>query len=42
MGGHIHAISLAQHLFGSSVESVEVMGQTPLAYVHLDYGGKPN
>ncbi len=40
MAGHIHAISLAQHLFGAGVESVEVMGQTPLAYVHLDYGEK--
>ena len=42
MAGHIHTISLAQHLFGAGVESVEAMGQTPLAYVHLDYGGKPN
>jgi len=42
MGGHIHAISLAQHLFGSGVESVEAMGQTPLAYVHLNYGDKPH
>jgi len=40
MAGHIHAISLAQHLFGAGVESVECMGQTPLAYVHLDYAGK--
>lgn len=42
MASHIHAISLAQHLFGAGVEAVEAMGQTPLAYVHLDYGGKPN
>ena len=42
MAGHIHAICLAQHLFGAGVESVECMGQTPLAYVHLDYGGKPD
>jgi predicted dehydrogenase len=40
MAGHIHAISLAQHLFGSGVETVSCMGQTPLAYVHLDFGGK--
>lgn len=40
MGGHIHSISLAQYLFGSGVESVECMGKTPLAYVHLDYGKK--
>lgn len=42
MAAHIHAISLAQHLFGSGVESVECMGQTPLAYVHLDYGKQPD
>ena len=42
MAGHIHAISLAQHLFGAGVESVECMGGTPLAHVHLDYDGKPN
>ena len=42
MAGHIHAISLAQHLFGDGVEAVECMGQTPLAYVHLDYGDKAN
>ena len=42
MAGHIHAISLAQHLFGAGVESVECMGQTPLAYVHLAYGEKPD
>ena len=42
MAGHIHAISLAQHLFGPGVESVECMGRTPLAYVHLDYGEKPD
>lgn len=41
MAGHIHAISLAQHLFGDGVEAVEVMGQTPLAHMFLDYGGKP-
>ncbi|MFH0795781.1 MAG: Gfo/Idh/MocA family oxidoreductase [Candidatus Omnitrophota bacterium] len=40
MAAHIHGISLAQHLFGAGVESVEAMGQTPLAYVHLDYAGK--
>jgi predicted dehydrogenase len=42
MAGHIHTISLAQHLFGNGVESVECMGQTPLAYVHLNYGKKPD
>jgi predicted dehydrogenase len=42
MAGHIHAISLAQHLFGDGVEAVECMGQSPLAYVHLDYGDKAN
>ena len=38
--GHIHAISMALALFGSGVTAVECMGQTELAYVHLDYGGK--
>lgn len=40
MAGHIHAISLAYHLFGDGVESVECVGASPLAHVHLDYGGK--
>jgi len=41
LAGQIHAISLAQHLFGNGVESVECMGQNPLAYIHLNYGNKP-
>jgi len=41
MAGHIHAISLAQALFGTGVAAVECMGQTELAYVHLDYDGRP-
>ena len=40
MAGHIHAISLAQHLFGAGVEAVECMGRTPLGYIHLDYGDR--
>ena len=40
MAGHIHAISLAQHVFGDGVESVSCMGKNPLAFVHLDYGGR--
>ena len=40
MAGHIHAISLATHLFGDGVESVTCMGDSPLGHVHLDYGGK--
>ncbi len=40
MSGHIHAISLAQHIFGSGVESVECMGDSPLGFVHLNYGDK--
>lgn len=40
MAGHIHAITFALTLFGYGVESVECMGQTPLAHVHLDYGGR--
>lgn len=40
MAGHIHAICFAHALFGGGIDSVECMGQTDLAYVHLDYGGK--
>ena len=29
---------VAQHVFGNGVESVEAMGQTELAYMHLNYG----
>ena len=42
MAGHIHAISLAHHLFGSGVVAVECMGRDPLGYVHLDYGDEPD
>lgn len=38
MAGHIHAISIAQHLCGFGVESVECMGKNPLGFVHLNYG----
>jgi predicted dehydrogenase len=41
MAGHIHAICFAEALFGNGVEAVEAMGQAQLAFVHLDYGGKP-
>jgi len=40
MAGHIHAISLAQHVFGNGVESVEAMGQNELGFVHLNYGDR--
>jgi predicted dehydrogenase len=41
MAGFIHAISLAQHLFGAGVESVEAMGGNGKPFImHLDYGGK--
>lgn len=39
--GQIHAISLAQHLFGNGVVAVEAMGRRPLAHVLLDYGDRP-
>ena len=38
MAGHIHAISLAQAVFGNGVESVEAMGEQELGFVHLNYG----
>lgn len=44
LAGQIHAISMAQNLFGYGVESVECMGQNTLGYIHLNYGevkGKP-
>ncbi|MEM2922260.1 MAG: Gfo/Idh/MocA family oxidoreductase [Candidatus Bathyarchaeia archaeon] len=43
MDGLIHSISLAQHLFGAGVDSVESMGGNGKPFiVHLDYGGKPD
>ncbi|MBI4023392.1 MAG: Gfo/Idh/MocA family oxidoreductase [Verrucomicrobia bacterium] len=42
MSGLIHGISLAQHLFGAGVQSVEAMGGNEMpSIVHLDYGGAP-
>ncbi len=39
--GQIHAISLAQHLFGDGVKSVNCMGGNKFPYhAHLSYGGK--
>jgi predicted dehydrogenase len=40
MAGHIHAISLAQSVFGDGVAAVEAMGPGELSYMHLDYGGR--
>ncbi len=40
LAGQIHAISLAQHLFGAGVESVDSMGKEPLHYMRLEYGGR--
>ena len=37
MAGHIHAISMAQHIFGNGVESIEAMGKAELGYMHLNY-----
>lgn len=42
MAGHVHAISIAQHLCGSGVESVECMGQNELGFVHLNYPPAPD
>ena len=42
MAGQIHAISLAQHLCGFGVKSVESMGRHPLGFVHLNYGRAKN
>ncbi len=40
LAGHIHAVSLAQGIFGGGIETVRSMGETPLQTVHLDYGGR--
>jgi len=40
LAGQIHAISLAQHLFGAGVESVDAMGRNELGFVHLNYAAK--
>jgi predicted dehydrogenase len=42
MAGHIHAISIAQHLCGAGVESVECMGKNELGFVHLNYAPAPD
>lgn len=40
MAGHIHAISLAQHVFGTGVQSVSCMGELDLAVIRLKYGDR--
>jgi predicted dehydrogenase len=42
MAGHIHAISLALHIFGNGVHQVRAMGETDLQTVHLNWGDLPN
>ncbi|MDP6506328.1 MAG: Gfo/Idh/MocA family oxidoreductase [Planctomycetota bacterium] len=42
LAGHIHAISLAQHVFGNGVKSVRAMGETPLGIIHLNYDDQPD
>ncbi len=42
LAGQIHAISIAQHLFGAGVDSVECMGKDPLTYMRLEYGERKN
>jgi len=42
LAGSIHTISLAQHVFGTGVEAVDCMGPSELAYLHLDYGTRPD
>lgn len=40
LAGQIHAISLAQQIFGAGVAVVDCMGPNDLSYMHLDYGGR--
>lgn len=42
LAGHIHAISLALHIFGNGVRRVRAMGDTELHTVHLDWGERPD
>lgn len=42
LAGHIHAVSLAQLLFGGGVRTVRCMGETELHTFHLDYGDRPD
>lgn len=42
LDGLIHAIGLAQHVFGGGVETVRVMSGPDQTSVHLDYGRKPD
>jgi predicted dehydrogenase len=42
LAGQIHAISLAQNLFGTGVESVESMGENDRGFMHLNYPDAPN
>ena len=41
LAGQIHAISLAQNLFGTGVESVESMGENERGFMHLNYPESP-
>jgi predicted dehydrogenase len=40
MAGYIHAISLAQHVFGNGVQTVASVGEKYLALVQLGYGSR--
>ena len=41
LGGTIHGVSLAQHVFGEGVEWVDCMGRIPLEIVRLHYPSRP-
>ena len=40
LAGQIHAVSLAQHLFGNGVIAVSAMGKGRRSHIFLDYGNK--
>jgi len=40
LAGQIHAIGMAQHIFGNGVKSAEAMGPGPPSFIHLNYGGR--
>ena len=40
LSGQVHAISMAQHIFGAGVESVEATSADDVGFMQLHYGGR--
>lgn len=41
IAGQIHAVSLAQAIFGGGIETVHTVGPGPLGVMHLSWGDRP-